>query len=101
MHQRSVGQSIASSRKRTRSPGGGPDRTSAYHALVYYRDYAPPPAGEQFNREWGLSGFGMIGDTPGGWSNEASKPSTTTFSIAQARPISSRCVKRPAPLALS
>ncbi len=38
-----------------------------YHALVYYRDFATPRAGHQFNREWGLSGFGMIDPGPPGW----------------------------------
>ncbi len=37
-----------------------------YHANVYYRDFAPPPANVHFSPEWGLYGS-LVQDTKGDW----------------------------------
>ena len=39
-----------------------------YHANVYYHDLEPPPPGESFSVEWGITG-GMFG-SPGNWAEQ-------------------------------
>jgi predicted nucleotide-binding protein len=38
-----------------------------YHARVYYRNFAPPPAGARFSQEWGFEDAWPIRETIGDW----------------------------------